>query len=266
MANLTGQQIKDTYPGVLNLNTATTGITSTYQQITDGLGNNTNTRISTLGILSPNVVGMYTNNYKPDSMGTGYLPTGAYAPGAGSQSNLIFGYFYDPGVHAYSSITTNITTQTTTADSLEFLFYDLQFVKDYGAFPRAQIMSGITVDTTPTGQRTNTLPSTLSFSGTGAGFYAFVLKYTNTGATPSVRYATAAQSVLNPMAYLLGNVRNNPGTGVILANRAQTYGGATGYWFSNQTTPALITEADVATRFNTTVVAGQFGFALNVIK
>ena len=60
MSNLTGQQIKNTYPGLLNLATATSGITSSYQQVQDGLGNNTNTRISTNGILSPNLPSLNT--------------------------------------------------------------------------------------------------------------------------------------------------------------------------------------------------------------
>jgi hypothetical protein len=266
MSTLSGQSISNTYDGLLKLSDSTTGITSTLQAIEDGLGNNTGARIATNQFTAPNVYGMYTNNYKPDAMGTGVLPTGTYTPGAGSQGQLIFGYFYDTGVHSYSSVTVNVTTQTTTTDALELLFYDLQFVKDYGAFPRAQIMSGITLDTSPTGLRTTTLPSTLSFSGQGGGWYAFVLKYTNSGVTPTVRYATASQQTFNTNAYLLGNVRNNPGTGIVIANRAATYAGVTGYWFSTQATPAIITEADVVSRFNTTTIAGQFGFALNVIK
>jgi hypothetical protein len=266
MGTLSGQSIQNTYDGLLKLSDSTTGITSTLQAIEDGLGNNTGARIATNLFTAPNVYGMYNLNNKPDSMGTGVLPTGTYTPGAGSQSNLIFGYFYDPGVYAYSSITTNVTTQTTTTDSLEMLFYDLQSVSQYGAFPRNQIMSGITIDTTPTGLRTNTLPSTLSFSGSGGGWFAFVLKYTNSGVTPTVRYATASQQTFNINAYMLGNVRNNANTGIVVANRGGGYSGSITYWFTNQTTPLTITEADVASRFNTTTVAAQFGFALNVIK
>jgi hypothetical protein len=267
MATLSGQSIQNTYDGLLKLADSTTGITSTLQAIEDGLGNNTGARIATNQFTAPNVYGMYHNNLKPQYMGTGFLPTGTYTPGAGSQGQLIFGYFYDTGVHSYSAVTVNVTTQTSTSDTLELLFYDLQFVNDYGAFPRNQIMSGITLDTTPTGLRTTVLPSTLSFSGQGGGFYAFVLKYGNAGnVTPTVRYATAAQQNFNPNAYLLGNVRNSANTGLIVANRAQTYAGSTGYWFSTQATPATITEADVASRFSTTVIAGQFGFALHTIK
>ena len=65
---------------------------------------------------------------------------------------------------------------------------------------------------------------------------------------------------------MLGNVRNNANTGIVVANRGGGYSGSITYWFTNQTTPLTITEADVASRFNTTTVAAQFGFALNVIK
>jgi hypothetical protein len=266
MSTLSGQSISNTYDGLLKLSDSTTGITSTLQAVEDGLGNNTGARIATNLFTAPNVMGMYNNNLQPQYMGTGFLPTGTYTPGAGSQNNLIFGYFYDPGVHSYSSITVNVSTQTTTSDTLQLLFYDLQFVNEYGVFPREQIMSGITLNTTPTGQTTTVLPSTLSFSGQGGGFYAFVLKYTNSGVTPTVRYTTASQSSFNTNAYLLGNVRNNAGTGIIALNRAFGYNGSTTYLLTGQTTPAIITEADVVSRFSTTVVGSQFGFALNVIK
>ena len=266
MSNLTGQQINLTYPGLLNLATSTSGITSTYQQIQDGLGNNTNTRISTTGIQSPTLVGMNINTLAPDALGTG-AGTGAFTPGAGSQSNLVFGYFYDSGVYSYSSITVNVTTITSTSDVVELLFYDLQQVSQYGLFPRNQILSGITLPVASTGYQTITLPSTLSFSGTGGGYYAYILKYTNGGSTPSVRYGTALY-VVNNQSYLtsFGIVRNNGGTAFLIGNRAGSYAGATSYWFTNQTTPATITPADVVSRFNTTAPSGVIGFNLNVIK
>jgi hypothetical protein len=162
----------------------------------------------------------------------------------------------------------NITTQTSTTDSLELLFYDLQFVDQYGVFPRNQIMSGITIPTTPTGIQTVTLPSTLSFSGGGGGFYAFILKYSNpTVAAPTVRYATPTIVVNNQSyAYSFGLVRNNAGTALLLGNRAGTVSGSISYWLTNQTTPETITSADIVTRFNTTTVASTPGFSLNTIK
>lgn len=267
MSTLSGQSISNTYDGLLKLSDSTTGITSTLQAIEDGLGNNTGARIATNLFTAPNVVGMNLNDLKPDSLGIGYIAAGSYAPGAGSQGQVIFGYFYDTGVHSYSSITVNVTAPTSTSDVVELFFYNLQFVKDYGVFPRNQIMSGITLPSTSTGIQTVNLPSTLSFSGSGGGFYAYVLKYTNANVTPTVRYSSASFTVNNQSyAYSFGLVRNNAGTGLNIGNRASPVTGSITYWFSTQATPATITEADVATRFNTTVVAAVPGFALNVIK
>ena len=58
MSTLTGQQINLTYPGLLNLETSTTGITSNPQQIQDGLGNNTGIKIATNYLTAPNVLGI----------------------------------------------------------------------------------------------------------------------------------------------------------------------------------------------------------------
>lgn len=267
MATLSGQSISDTYDGLLKLQNSTQGITSSLQPIEDGLGNNTGARIGTNLFTSPNVVNMNVNNLKPDSMGVGFAVTGSINLGSGSQNNLLFNYFYDTGVHSYSSVTVNVTTQTTTSDTLEILFYDLQFVKDYGLFPRSVIMSGITIPTSPIGLQTVTLPSTLSFSGTGGGFYAIVFKVQNANVAPTVRFSSGVSVVNNQSyAFSLGFVRNNLGTGQNVANRASSFNGQNLYFMTNQTTPALITEADVISRFNTTVGAGPLGFALNVIK
>lgn len=269
MATLSGQSIQDTYDGLLKLEDSTQGISATPQPIQDGLGNNTGSRIATDFFAAPNVVGMNLNKLKPDAMGIGYAATGSYNPGGGAQGNLVFGYFYDPGVLSYSSLTMNVTTQTSTTDSVEMLFYDLQFVKDYGVFPRNQIMSGITLPSASLGVQTVTLPSTLSFSGNGGGgFYAYVLKYTNPGnVAPTVRYSIASMQVNNQsFAFSFGYVRNNAGTGMILGNRAQAVTGGQTYWFTGQQTPATITEADVASRFNTTIPTALPGFTLNTIK
>ena len=47
MSALTGNQIKDTYQGLLKLADSTTGITSSFQAVQDGLGNDTGLRIAT---------------------------------------------------------------------------------------------------------------------------------------------------------------------------------------------------------------------------
>ena len=268
MSNLTGQQINQTYPGLLNLQNATSGITSNFQEIQDGLGNDTNSRISTSGMAIPNIMGMNINSFVPDSLGTGVSLTAGYNPGSGSQSNLVWGLWYDTGVHSYSSITVNISTLTTTSDVVELYFYDLQYVNQYGIFPRSLVMSGITLPVSaPIGIRTISLPSTLSFSGSGGGYYAYVLKYTNGGVNPSVRYNTALYSTNNQSFNIpLGIVRNIAGNGFNIGNRAVNYAGSTNFWLTNQTTPATFTEADIISRFNTTTLSNQLGFNLNVIK
>ncbi|CAB4157087.1 hypothetical protein UFOVP693_1, partial [uncultured Caudovirales phage] len=58
--NLTGQQIKDTYEGVLNI--GATGLTGALQEITDGLGNLLNIQVSDTtinfsGIVTGNIIG-----------------------------------------------------------------------------------------------------------------------------------------------------------------------------------------------------------------
>jgi predicted carbohydrate-binding protein with CBM5 and CBM33 domain len=161
----------------------------------------------------------------------------------------------------------NVTTITSTSDTVEILFYDLQQVSQYGLYPRNQVMSGITIPTGTSGYTTVTLPSTLSFSGTGGGFYAFMVKYQNANVAPTVRFGLGLINTNNQaFIYSFGYVRNNGGTAFLVGNRAGSYSGAQTYWFSNQTTPATITAADVASRFNTTFLSNQPGFNLNVIK
>ena len=68
MSTLTGQQINLTYPGLLNLETSTTGITSSFQQIQDGLGNNTGLTIRQNQLQGG---GLFSNQYfVPQYMGT----------------------------------------------------------------------------------------------------------------------------------------------------------------------------------------------------
>jgi hypothetical protein len=102
MATLSGQSIQNTYDGLLKLADSTTGITSTYQQIQDGLGNNTNTKISTTGILSPNIVNM--NNLKPDYCGNGFSTGAGTANTALTQNKVLYLPFYDTGNFSFSAI------------------------------------------------------------------------------------------------------------------------------------------------------------------
>lgn len=268
MATLTGQQINNTYDGLLKLSNSTTGITNSLQAIEDGLGNDTGSKIATNLFTAPNQIAFYQNQQKQQFYGLGATSAAGALPGATSQNNLIYTYFYDNGVHSYSAITVNVSTITSTADNVELLFYDLQFVDDYGQMPNNLIMSGITLPVSSLGFQTITLPSTLSFSGKGGGYYAAVLKITNGGVTPTIRYTTQVFAI-NNQSYLwhLGIVRNSAGTNYQTGNRAATFSNSSWYFLSGQTTPQVITSTDAVSRFLTTVTSGQvLGFNLHVIK
>jgi hypothetical protein len=187
MANLSGQTIQSTYPGLLNLNTATTGITSTPQAITDGLGNDTGLKIATNSLSGPNLFNVFSQ-YVFDYGGTGF-GTGSSASPALSQNRLNFNIFYDTGINSYSAVTVNLGTVSTTTDSVSLSFYTAQYVPNFGIAPKDLILSGITLPTTgSTGVKVVTLGSNLSFSGMGAGYYVCAWVTSNSGVTPTVRY------------------------------------------------------------------------------
>lgn len=264
MSNLTGQQINNTYDGLLNLQDSTTGITSSYQQIQDGLGNNTNTRISTQGILSPNIVNM--NNLKPDYGGLGCQAGAGGANIALTQNRTLYSVFYDAGVYSYSAMTYQLGTLTSTSDVVTAAIYSLQLVPGIGVAPKDLIMSGVTmISTGSTGLKTTSLPSTLSFSGTGGGFYVIAYYCSNGGVTPTVRYG---QSVLatNNQSYAtsLGLYLNAAGTGLALGQR---YGTLTSFMnVLNLPFQASYTPTDITTNYVTTITTQpSWGMALNTI-
>ena len=219
MSNLTGQQIKDTYEGLLNLQDSTNGITSSYQQIQDGLGNNTNTRISNVGIQSPTIVGM--NNLKPDYTGVGFIAGAGNANTALTQNKVLYFPFYDSGVYSFSAISYNLGTLTTTSDVVTMAFYTMGQVPTIGVSPKDLIMSGITLESaTSTGVKTTNLPSTLSFSGTGGGWYIAAFYVSNSGVTPTVRYGASNIAINNQsFAATLGFYLTAAGTGTNIGQR-----------------------------------------------
>jgi len=132
MSNLTGQAIQNTYPGLLNLETATTGVTSTPQQIQDGLGNNTGTKIATNWLTNPMVLGM--QDYKADYYGLGFSLTAPIGT-ANSQNVMIAQLMYDNGTYDYSAMTYNVITATTSSDVITCGFYTSQYVDGVGLAP-----------------------------------------------------------------------------------------------------------------------------------
>ena len=267
MSTLTGQQIKDTYDGLLNLQNSTTGITSTYQQIQDGLGNNTNTRISNVGIQSPTIVGM--NNLKPDYAGNGFSVGAGTANIASTQNRVLYTLFYDPGVYSYSAVSYNLGTLSTTSDVVTMAIYTLQQVPGIGIAPATLIMSGITLDSASpatTGIRTTTLPSTLSFSGTGGGFYIMAFYVSNSNVTPTVRYGAPVIVTYNQSyAFNLGLYLNSAGTALAVGQKYGTAGSLSNV-LNNLQFQSSYSVADITTNYATTTL-GQpaWGFGLKTI-
>lgn len=264
MANLSGQTIQSTYPGLLNLNVATTGITSSPQAITDGLGNNTGVRIGTNFLSAPTIANLDCS-LKPDMMGQGF-GTGASVPVANTQNRLVYNVFYDTGVYSYSSLTYNLNTVSTTSDVLDFYFYSLQFVPNYGVAPRNLIMSGISLPTTgATGVRTVTLPSTLSFSGTGGGYYVYAYYITNSGVTPTVRITTPSVGARNQaFAETLGYYMNAANTSAQLGSRMASITPVNAFVINTLPVQSSYSQSDIINNLSTTLGLG-YGFGLRTI-
>lgn len=266
MSTLTGQAIKDTYEGLLKLEDSTAGITSSLQAIQDGLGNNTGARIATNFFTAPNVVNL-NMNLIPDYMGNGATLGAGIAMGASTQNRLQYGIFYDNGVASYSAITYNLGTLTSTSDVVSAYFYSLQLVPGFGIAPKDLIMSGITLTSAgSTGMKTTTLPSTLSFSGTGGGYYVFAYYVSNSNVTPTVRYGSPVTSARNQsFSETLGYYFNVAGTSMALAGRLgiTTSGSLV---INNLAVQSSYTNSDIQTNQSTSAGAGFIGFGLNVIR
>ena len=208
MSNLTGQQIKNTYEGLLNLEDSTTGITNSFQSIQDGLGNNTGLRIKQNGLFGGGITSF--NPFQAQFFGNGYNAAAGTQYNAGMQNTIIATPFYDNGLYSYSAITTYTGQITTTSDTFEYAIYSSQMINPFGLYPYQQIVSGMTASTTSTGAKTFVLPSTLSFSGTGSGIYFLVYKVSNGGVQPTYRPGnTPSTLVLTNAAF--------PSTGMVLA-------------------------------------------------
>jgi hypothetical protein len=202
MASLSGQTIQSTYPGLLKLETATTGITSNLQAIQDGLGNNTGLRI-TIGQLEsdnfPSFVPLKAQYYGP-----GFTATNIGQFGAGLQNIILASPFYDNGNYSYSALTLYTTTATSTSDTIELALYTTQMINPIGLYPHAPVVSGITADTTTQGQKTFVFPSNVSFSGYGAGVYWLVYKISNSGVQPTWRGGLGNTTQLTNVSQIYG--------------------------------------------------------------
>ncbi len=192
MASLSGQTIQSTYPGLLKLETATTGITSNLQSIQDGLGNNTGLRISTTQLESDNIISLIP--LKGRHYGSGFQNISGAVYASGTQNIILAFPFFDNGSYEYSSITFNTVTITSTSDTVEAAIYTSQIINPFGLYPSTPIVSGITANTTTLGPNTFTFPSNVSMSGYGSGVYWLVYKITNGGVQPTWRPGSASQT------------------------------------------------------------------------
>lgn len=266
MGTLTGQQINNTYDGLLKLADSTTGITSSLQAVQDGLGNDTGSRIATNLFTAPNVVGM--NYLKPDYCGNGFLTGIGSAPVANTQNRVFYFPFYDTGNFSYSAISYNLGTLSSTSDVVNVAFYTMQFVPGSGIAPKDLIMSGFTFDSvapSTTGVKTTLLPSTLSFSGTGGGFYIIAFNITNANVTPTVRYGSPIIQVANQAyAYNVGFVLNVAGLSLAVGQRLGAFAN-TSQVLNNLQFQTSYSEADITTNISTSVNGPVYGFGLKTI-
>lgn len=263
MANLSGQTIQSTYPGLLNLNTATTGITSTPQAITDGLGNNTGLRIATNYLEAPNIIN-YNRQLKPDYIGTGFQATSAANPG-GLQNRLMYNIFYDTGYNSYSAVSYNLQVATTTNDVVTFYIYTLQSVNQVGYSPKDLVYSATGLVTTgSTGIKTTTFGTNISMSGTGGGYYVYGYSISNSGTTPTVRFGNRqpiAVSILSP-GDTLGYFIPSGTTNTNMVGRTQP---GVGNQVLGTNILSSYTESDVFSQYNP-MIPGAWGFLLHVVK
>jgi hypothetical protein len=186
MGTLTGQQINNTYDGLLKLADSTTGITQNLQAVQDGLGNNTGLRIAKNQLEVPNIPGYVS--LKGQYYGSVVSTTATQQNANGTQNIILAQPFYDSGLYNYSALTYNVVTATTSSDSVEAAIYTSQLSNPYGLCPYEPIISGLTIDVSSTGFKDIVFGSPISMSGYGGGIYWVVWKITNANVQPTVRF------------------------------------------------------------------------------
>jgi hypothetical protein len=261
MSSLSGQTIQSTYPGLLKLETSTTGITSSFQQIQDGLGNDTGLRIKQDGLFGGGVFSSYP--LVPQYMGSGFQLAAGTQFAAGTQNILLATPFYDNGVFSYSAMSFYLGTATSTTDTCEASIYTSQYINGGGIHPKDVIISGLTITTTgSTGLKTITFPSDISMSGTGAGPYFVVFKITNGGVQPTFRPGAQVTGPLLQTVFY-GFVLNPAGTSYGVPIKTQNsnivYSGTSTFQDPFPTSIA-------STQSSTASIAGNaFGILLHVV-
>lgn len=265
MADLSNQQINQSYPGLLTLQDATQGIQPYLQNLQDGLGGNTGLFIATNRLDGGNLF----NYYRPGQAkyyGCG-LASSTFVPAAGSQNQLISNMFYDNGLNSYSAFTINCGTLEA-GSSVDISFYNSQYLENYGYVPYEQLSLEVNISTTSTGLKTGVFSSPLSFLATGAGVYWVVYKL-NTPSTPVLRLGTSTSNVASSIIGLLGAnngyVFNTAGTACQNSFQANTTSSLqAGATYNTTTFPSTWTSTELNTI--TSVQVGVLGFVLHTIR
>lgn len=268
MADLSNQPINTSYPGLLTLETATTGITQNLQSLQDGLGNNTGFQIATDRLEGGNIF----NVYRPavaKYFGNGIGSTAS--PPAGSQNVLSSTFFYDNGLHSYSAFTMNCLTLGA-GESVDVAFYNAQYDDTYGYIPYQKLTDTINISAASTGFKTGTFSTPLSFSGTGPGFYFIIAKF-NAASTPVTRFGQPAIQAgfyfsNGILMWNNGFVLNNAGTQYIspFNSAATSYTSIATNIYSLSSFPTTWTGSDSATLSSTSNVQFIPGFILHTIR
>jgi hypothetical protein len=263
MSDLSNLNINQSYQGLLNLSDSTTGITTTPQQIQDGLGNDTGIKIGTDRLEGGNLFNIYTPSVIPQYFGNGFT-TSASVPGA-VQNQIVANTFYDNGEYSYSAISVNCTTLEA-GTSVDITFYNSQMLDTYGYVPYQKLVAEVNIATTSTGLKTATFATPLSFSATGPGFYYYAIRY-NTASTPVLRL-TQTPYLISNFTFLLiskfGLQFNNAGTSAQMSFRNQTTATIAGLVYNTASFPTTFTSTELNLATSTSV--NSFGFLLHTIR
>jgi hypothetical protein len=261
MSSLSGQTIQSTYPGLLKLETSTSGITSSFQPVQDGLGNDTGLSIKQNQLQGG---GLFSSSYLvPQYMGSGFQIAAGTQFAAGSQNIIIASPFYDSGVFSYSAMSYYVGTVTSTSDTCEAAIYSAQYVNGGGLQPYEVMISGLTIETTgSTGIKTISFPSNISMSGTGAGPYFVVFKISNGGVQPTFRQGIASGYQGSASAFY-GHGINPAGTayaGALKLNGNNLVYSGTSTFQNPYPSSIATTQSSTAT-----IAGGGFGILLHVV-
>lgn len=203
MATLSGNSIQNTYDGLLKLDDSTSGITTSFQDITDGLGNPTGLKIKENFFQSPNMFSQ--EQFKYQYYGSGWQEFGVFVPSQslyGGSTRKAFQYAVDLGYYSYSAITLHLSVNTINNELMQLCFYDAQLVPSIGLLPKNKLTDVITLNNTgATGQQTYIFSTPLTLQ---PGFYfvvwtAFNNTSPNSALTSRYRSSQSSNGVLTLM-------------------------------------------------------------------